>query len=152
MKNDGMPQERMPVQRAQTMAQENDEMDAMLNQALQNFRQSVDAWSDAAYSRPRRALVAAPRRSVWRLVAGWALGCALLAASVSGGFYVRHEQKVEKQAKLAAAREAEHERLQADLRAREEQNLLARVDSDVSRDVPSALEPLAALMEDGSSE
>ncbi len=134
------------------MAQDNDAMDAVLDQALRNFRESVHAWSDAAYSRPRRALAAAPRRDVWRLATGWALAGVLLAAGVSGGLYVRHEQDVEKQAKLAAAREAEHERLQADLRAREEQNLLARVDSDVSRDVPSALEPLAALMDDSSSE
>jgi hypothetical protein len=47
----------------------------------------------------------------------------------------------------AAARAAESERLVAAERARvEEEDLLAKVDSDVSREVPSAMEPLARLM------
>jgi hypothetical protein len=41
----------------------------------------------------------------------------------------------------------EQERLAALERARqEEEDLLAKVDSDVSREVPSAMEPLAQLM------
>jgi hypothetical protein len=48
---------------------------------------------------------------------------------------------------MAAARAAEHERQVAAERARvEDEDLLATVDSDVSREVPSALEPLAQLM------
>jgi len=42
---------------------------------------------------------------------------------------------------------AEQQRLAAQERARqEEEDLLAKVDSDVSREVPSAMEPLAQLM------
>jgi hypothetical protein len=33
-------------------------------------------------------------------------------------------------------------------RAKEEEDLMAKVDSDVAREVPSALEPLASLMRD----
>jgi hypothetical protein len=48
---------------------------------------------------------------------------------------------------MAAARAAESERLVAEQRAsQEEEDLLAKVDSDVSREVPSAMEPLAQLM------
>ena len=42
--------------------------------------------------------------------------------------------------------QAEQQRLMAEQRAREEEDLLAKVDSDVSREVPSAMEPLAQLM------
>jgi hypothetical protein len=35
------------------------------------------------------------------------------------------------------------------VQAREEEDLLAKVDSDVSREVPVAMEPLARLMDEG---
>jgi hypothetical protein len=113
-----------------------------LDQALQDFRVSVHAWSDAAYSAPRTAEVTAPRR-IWRLAAGWALGCALLAGGVSGGVYEQHHRQ--ELARIAAARAVEQQRLAAEQRAREEEELLASVDSDVSREIPSAMEPLAQL-------
>jgi hypothetical protein len=81
------------------------------------------------------------------LAAGWALGCVLVAGSVSGGIYEHHHRQ--QLARIAAARAAEQQR-QVDLaRAnQEEEDLLAKVDSDVSREVPSAMEPLAQLMAD----
>lgn len=114
-----------------------------LDEALQDFRLSVHGWSEAVYSRPRT--VAAPvRRRNWRLAAGWALGCVLVAGSLSGGGLYRHRQQ---QMRVAAERMAEQQRLAAQEKARqEEEDLLARVDSDVSRPVPSAMEPLAQLM------
>jgi hypothetical protein len=118
--------------------------DPVLNEALRNFRSSVCAWSEAVYARPRTALKAAPRRRVWRLATGWALGCALIAGAVSGGLYERHHRQ--ELARIAATRAAEHERQITAQRASEEEELLARVDSDVSREVPSAMEPLAQLM------
>jgi hypothetical protein len=49
--------------------------------------------------------------------------------------------------RIAVARAAEQQRQAAQERARqEEEDLLAKVDSDVSREVPSAMEPLAQLM------
>jgi hypothetical protein len=119
--------------------------DAELEQALKNFRLTVHAWSDAAHSRPR-SQVQVVRHRAWRLAAGWALGCALLVGGVSGGLYERrHAAEV---AKIQAQKEAEHQREVAAQKAREEEELLAKVDSDVSRDVPSAMEPLAQLMAD----
>jgi hypothetical protein len=120
--------------------------DAALDEALKDFRLSVHAWSEAACNRPRAALALAPHRRVWRLAAGWALGCALVAGGVSGGFYEHHRQEM----KIAAARAAEQQRLAAEQRDRlakeEEEDLLAKVDRDISREVPSAMEPLAQLM------
>jgi hypothetical protein len=114
-----------------------------LDEALRNFRLSVHAWSEAALTRSRTPVPLGSRRS-WRLAAGWALGCALIAGGVSGGVYEHHHRQ--EMAKMTAARAAEQQRLAADERAREEEELLARVDSDVAREVPSAMEPLAQLM------
>ena len=120
-----------------------------LDEALSNFKASVCAWSDAEYASPRTAERTVRHRS-WRLAAGWALGCVLVAGSVSGGVYERHQRQ--EQAKITAMREAERQRLATEQRVREEDELLAKVDSDVSREVPSAMEPLAQLMADDETE
>ena len=52
-------------------------------------------------------------------------------------------------ADCGGASEAAHQREIAAERARAEEDALAKVDSDVSQEVPSALEPLAALMNRG---
>ena len=119
-------------------------LDPELEQALENFRTSIHAWSDAAYNRPRPVAMPALHRKVWRLAAAGALGFALVAGGVSGGIFERHHQQ--QVAMIAAQREAELQRQVAADRAREEEELLAKVDSDVSRQVPSAMEPLALLM------
>jgi len=119
------------------------EPDEELMQALTNFRLSVEAWSEAAYSRPRAAMRVHGRR-IWRLAAGWALGCALLAGAGTG--LVRERHLRQEQARIAAAAQVERQRMAAEQQARDEEELLAKVDSDVSREVPSAMEPLAQLM------
>ncbi len=117
--------------------------DPMLEQALKNFKSSVHAWSAAELSRVRPAVEVQRRRS-WRLATSWALAGVLMAGGVSGGFYVHHEKVLRI---AAAARMAEQQRAARELQAREEEeDLLAKVDSDVSRVVPSAMEPLAQLM------
>jgi hypothetical protein len=114
-----------------------------LDEALRNFRLSVHAWSAAELSRVRPAVKAKRQRS-WRLAAVWALAGVLVAGGVSGGFYERHQQELRI---TSAARLAEQQRAARELQAREdEEDLLAKVDSDVSRVVPSAMEPLAQLM------
>ncbi|MGO9775736.1 MAG: hypothetical protein ACLQGT_09460 [Terracidiphilus sp.] len=123
-----------------------EEMTPELDLALREFRLSVHTWSEDAYSRPRTADAAARRKQVWRLAAGWALSVVLIAGGVSTGFWEHHRQEM----RMAAARVAEHERLAAKLRNQqlrpEDEDLLAKVDSDVSREVPSAMEPLAQMM------
>ena len=121
-----------------------------LEQALKNFRLSVHAWSAAELSRERPALKVARRRRSWRLSAAWALAAALAAGGVAtGGVYERHQQQLRI---AAAARVAEQQRVAREMQARaEEEDLLAKVDSDVSRAVPSAMEPLAQLMAEGET-
>lgn len=118
--------------------------DLEVEHALGSFRSSVHAWSDAVYQGPRLEKVA-PRRMAWRWAAGWALGSVLVSGGIGGGFLgYWHQQE---QARIAAAaREAEHQRQIQRQRALEAEQELAQVDSDVSREVPAALEPLGQLM------
>jgi hypothetical protein len=119
--------------------------DADLEQALKNFRSSVHAWSEAEFSRPHQ-LERVVRFMSWRVAAGWALGCVLMTGSVTGGLYERHQRQ--ESAKIAAAAEAaRQQQLEAEqLALKENEDLLAKGDNDVSRQVPRAMEPLAQLM------
>jgi len=120
--------------------------DAELEEALANFRLSVIAWSEAELGRARTPVRTVRQRS-WRLAAGWALAGVLAAGGLGGGIQ-EHRHKLEVARMAAAARVAEQQRVIAEQKAKEEEDLLANVDSDVSREVPSALEPLAQLMDD----
>ncbi len=132
------------AEQAQQVAAET--RDLALEEALANFRASVRAWSEAEMSRPRMAAKTVRQRS-WRLAAGWALGCALLAGGAVGGVYEHHQRQ--ERARVAAARAAEQQRLMAAEQAKDtEEDLLAKVDKDVSQEVPSAMEPLAQLMDE----
>jgi len=129
--------------------------------ALVDFRQSIHAWSAAEFSLPRIAVERSGRR-IWRLAAGWALGCLLMAGSVGGGLAYRHRAI---EVETARARAAEHGRQVAqeqaqekDRQARQAQLLdgvdgeLAKVDSAISREIPSAMEPLAQMMTEGENQ
>jgi hypothetical protein len=135
-------------EQAGIQAEDGNEME--LEQALKDFKNSVHAWSEAAYIRPRQVAGQATlqvRHRSWPLALGWAMGCLLVAGSVSGGLVERHHQQV-------VAQIAEHQRdldRQRELRAQQtaavsDEVLLAGVDSDVSRQVPTAMEPLAQMM------
>jgi len=125
-----------------------DPLDPKTREAIGNFRASVHAWSDSMVSRSRVPAEVTTRKSQWS-TPGWVLGSAVFVGAVSGGLYQNHHQQ--EQARAAAAREAEHQQQLAAERAREEEDLLAKVDSDLSREVPSAMEPLASLMSDEGS-
>ena len=132
------------------------EQDTVLEQALRNFKLSVRAWSEAAYSRPRVAQMAVRHRS-WRLAAGWAMACVLVAGSVSGGV-IEHVHQRQAAARAAAARvqELQRERQEQMAAARQrqvqDQKLMTTVDTDISQEVPSAMEPLADLMENSGTQ
>lgn len=121
-----------------------------LREALGNFRASVTAWSEAMMTRPRA--VEAPFRANWSIAAKWALGGAVFAGTISGGVYQNHRQVETARAEAAAAaeRSAEQQRQLAAPAEREQSadDLMAKVDSDIAREVPSALEPMASLMTD----
>lgn len=118
-------------------------LDPTLDQALKNFRSSVHAWSEAEFSKPRTVKVV--RLTSWRTAASWALGCVLAVASIGGAFYDRHHQQ--EQAKATATEAARQQKLAAvQQTGKDDEDLLAKVDNDLSRQVPRAMEPLAQLM------
>ena len=128
-------------------------MDPELNEALGEFRSSLHAWSEAAYSRPRTVAVGV-RRQVWRRAAGWALCSVLIIGGASTGVWKHHQREL--QMRIAASHAAEQQRLSAQAHEQEakqekedvlaKEDLLANVNKDVSRQVPAAMEPLAQLM------
>jgi hypothetical protein len=143
-------EEKANGQREQVL--ETADQDFELEQALKNFKSSVCASSEAELSRPRKWTREVRHRS-WRLALGWSMGCALVAGTVSGGLLERH-QKLEAARTVAEQQAAERQKQLVEQRATvavTDEALLAGVDSDVSREVPSAMEPLAQMMSyDGS--
>ena len=120
------------------------DLDPELARTLADFKASVHAWSDAAFTRPRAVHPAIIHRT-WRLAAGWAMASVLIAGAGSALMYENH-QRVQQARIAAAARAAEQQRQLAAQRAQKEEDLMYKVDTDVSREVPDAMEPLAALM------
>ena len=127
-----------------------EELDPVLKQAIDDFRTAVHAWSDEAYNRPRAAHREVTHRTR-RLTVGWTLASLLLAGTLAGGVY-EHRRETAEQAAAArdallqrqlAARQAQQEQAQQD----QDEEILASVDTAVSREVPRAMEPLAALSE-----
>jgi len=126
-----------------------------LEEALKNFRLSVHAWSDAEFARPRMVALR-HRHWNWRLATGWALGCVLAMGSISAGIFVHHRQQIREQlAHLAALRQEQQRQLAAQQAAAardDDARLMAAVDKDVSQDVPTAMEPLAQLMNENANQ
>jgi hypothetical protein len=138
---------------ARTTSGEGTEPDARLEQALADFRSSVHAWGEAVYSRPRTVEMTLRRRS-WKLAAGWALGCALLAGGITTGV-VEHQRQDEatRMAEAAQQQVREQQLAAAKEQARQQDpGLLAKVESDTSQEVPDAMEPLAQLMEESGTQ
>jgi hypothetical protein len=153
--------------------------DPIVAGALKHFKASVDAWSEAAYSRPRfnESRLSESRSAVrtaqhnWRLAASWALGCLLIAGSLAGGLYAHRQRQEAARAAAMKAAEQKAELIRAAAEQRvtptpvaaisiatkrptavkravnTDEDLLATVDSDVSRQVPAAMEPLAQMMD-----
>jgi hypothetical protein len=157
--------------------------DPVMSGALKHFKASVDAWSEAAYSRPRfyesrfnesRPAVRMAQHN-WRLAASWSLGCLLVAGSLAGGLYEHHQRleavraaemkAAEQKVRLAAEQRVTPMPVAANIATKRttaqpsglkravntDEDLLATVDNDVSRQVPAAMEPLAQMMDGNGS-
>jgi hypothetical protein len=166
----------------QDKAGESLEMDLELEQALTHFKASMDAWSDHAMSRPRTAAKLAVRRTWRLATGWALACVVLLGSLAVGVHAVVHRQELARQAaqKEAAQRavaaqpaaqptSAQPVSAQSGKKApsatvrkvntgaqdnagNQDDALLASVDSDVSRQVPAAMEPLAQLMDDNGSQ
>lgn len=122
-----------------------------LREALGHFKAGVHAWSSAVEARTQHAFVAQPvRRGVWRPAVAWSLGLVLTAGAASGVLYQRHQQQ--ELAQMEQQRIAAQQEQMTRQREQAEENLLANVESDISREVPSAMEPLARLMTSDGTE
>ena len=130
------------------------EDDPIVAQALKNFKASADAWSEAASSRPRSTVK--NFRPGWQLATAWALGCVLAAGSLSGAFLERNHRHelAHTAAAHAAAQKAAQQQLAMQQRpaSQGDQDLLATVDTEISRAVPAAMEPLAQMMDEKSAD
>jgi uncharacterized protein HemX len=130
-----------------------DALDPAMRQALGDFKASVHAWSDAVLSHPRTVREVVVRRS-WRLAVGWGLTAVLLGSTLSAGLYEHHHAQVLAQLAAQRALEKQHQLAtqHAQEMAQQEEDLFASVDKDVSREVPSAMEPLAQLTDDDETQ
>jgi hypothetical protein len=133
-----------------------DVQDPMLQSALKDFRASVHAWSNAAYNRPRPAISSAPQKVAWRRAAAWVLSLTLSFGILGAAAYERHHRQVVAEEQQRQQQEMDRQRALAEQRAKEtahttetakinetEDALLANIERAVSRQVPSAMEPLA---------
>ncbi|HTX75663.1 MAG TPA: hypothetical protein VMD29_05595 [Terracidiphilus sp.] len=125
-------------------------IDPRLQETLGNFRASIHAWSEAAFCASAVA-VPATHRLIWRRTVAWALGVLLTAGTASGALYERHHQQVLREQARQRELQQERERALAAKRAADMDELLAKVDEDVSQEVPDALEPLAQMMTEGGN-
>lgn len=133
--------------------------EAGLEDVLKDFRTTVHAWSDRELTRPRSVLAIEHHRT-WRSAAAWALGCALAVTSLSAGIYEHHAHdrlaRIQTAQRLAAERAVQQRQSAPEPAAAEsreqDEKLMAAVDQDVSQGVPSALEPLAQLMDEGANQ
>lgn len=141
--------------------------DVQVETALRHFRESIHHWSDQEYSRPRS--VAATRRSgLWFLrnrFAGWGLASVLTIAAVGvpTGIHIRHENQIKAEQAAAIADQAKREEaqrqastqinsLQINSMQLNDEELMSHVDQDIAQAAPDAMEPLASLMSDSTSE
>ena len=146
--------------------------EAGLEAVLGDLKRSVDKWSEAAYQRPRPIVVHSGSWS-WRLTGGGVACGMLLAGILTASLNQPHHdtaafvtapvtqperpvvevQENEPQAATpelkkipSALTEVREVRRMVAAKPVEEEDLLAKVDSEVARQVPSAMEPLARLM------
>ena len=138
------------------------ELDPVLKQAFGDFKASVHAWSEAEFARPRAAHAKAHGLRRWAL--GWSVAGLLLAGGVSGVVMLGHRghqgpatatvngaqspaqrtpEPLQKTVTQEGARTASASAAaQVDP---QEEELMASVDSAVSRTIPSAMDPLVDL-------
>ena len=137
--------------------------DAQVEAALNNFRLSIHRWSEQEYVRPRaieRTRWSRFGNSFWRTIANPALGGTLAAAlaiasvGVPAGLYHERAVAAQRQAALDLQRKQAAElalKAQAVAAADsvDDAAFLDDIDSDIAQATPDAMQPLASLMNEG---
>ena len=137
--------------------------EAALRQTLSHFRQSVHAWSDAEYGRAR-IVRPAKVQTLWRMAVIGVLGCVVAAGALSVILVELRHQPVTVQTAAVRAPSTQPQAALAQAPAKapaatlhqppasvSDEELMASIDKDVSRIAPSAMEPLAQLMDDSGT-
>jgi len=126
--------------------------DAQVEAALRQFRESVDAWSEREYARPRSVEWARPGifwRVISRPMAVWGMAAVLAASAVTVPVakYRQHELQVAEAQRQAQLEQQKHdEAMRQAALAVDDEELLSHVDSDIAQAAPEAMEPLASMM------
>ncbi|HEU5350998.1 MAG TPA: hypothetical protein VFU55_05335 [Terracidiphilus sp.] len=134
------------------------QLEPELSQALGHFKASVHGWSNEVWSNEvwsrtmesRSRAVRPARRRVWRLAVACSLALLMAVGAASGLLYERRQQQV--LATMQHEQLLQQQQQMTQQRQQAEEDLLAKVESDISREVPSAMEPLAQLMTTGGTE
>jgi hypothetical protein len=135
-----------------------DEMeDQKIESALKHFRESMHAWSEEEFAKPRA--IAARPGGLWRAMANpiavWTLTGALVVTGIAVPTGIHHQHQVEA-ARVAA--QLEQQRINAVAAQRQamlsmnDDELMSHVDSDIAQATPDAMQPLASLMADTDSQ
>jgi hypothetical protein len=126
--------------------------DPKVAEALRHFRESMHAWSEAEYSKPR-TVHQKRRTTIWSIVTspllGWSLATMVLATTVAVPVTVHHEHVIAVRKQEALDREqklAAQKAEQARIAAIDDDELLSHVDSDIAQDAPDAMQALSSLM------
>jgi type IV secretory pathway component VirB8 len=136
----------------QNKSAEHELTDMQVDTALRHFRESVKAWSEAEYSKPR-SVRQTQRSNSWSVITspllGWSLAAAVVATTVAVPVAVHHQHVIEVQKHEAVVRQQQLDQekaAQARAAAIDDDELLSHVDSDIAQDAPDAMQPLSKLM------
>lgn len=131
-------------------------IEAELGPVLGGFRENVKSWSEGTCS-SLRAEIYTPSAH-WKRALGWAVGCAVSVVGVAGVVQIQHhgssssvEPQIAMSEKVAEVepvplvpqRAPEPTRIERPRQQAHPEDWMAKVDSDVSRQIPEVLEPLA---------
>ena len=130
------------------------EEDPTVALALQHFRDSIHAWSEAELSQPRAVTNRVFFWAIRRPALNWAAASIMALTAVSIPLAYRyeasqqqkHEAFVLEQQKIASEAAARQQAYAVD-----DEDLLRHVDSDIAQATPDAMEPLASLMSDSTA-
>jgi hypothetical protein len=130
---------------------EQEQEDPQVQDALRNFRASIQAWSQQELSVQRKPIT----RSPWMMAPAmaWGLASVLAVAAVTVPVSVHHERQVIAMRHAAELKQQQQQAAEAAKQAAiDDEALLNHVDSDIAQSTPDAMEPLASLMRDTTNQ